>query len=67
MLIVSRKINEVIEITPDESSGPSTLSQIFADQRIRIELVKIGPSRVKVAIEAPPELKILRKESRARA
>ena len=60
MLVVSRKQNEVIEIRPDDETSQVTLAEAFSGGAILISLVRLGPTRAKVAIEAPPELKIRR-------
>lgn len=61
MLIVSRKANEVIEICPQDEASQMTLAEAFAGGAILISLVSLGPTRAKVAIEAPQELKIKRR------
>jgi sRNA-binding carbon storage regulator CsrA len=60
MLILSRKVDETIEIRPREDAGEATLARVFSQGGIKIHLVRIGPNRVKVAIEAPSELEIRR-------
>lgn len=60
MLVLSRKVDETIEIRPREAASAETLAQVFAQGGIRIRLVRIGPTRVQVAIEAPDELEIRR-------
>lgn len=49
MLVLSRKLDEVIHIGPD----------------IKIRVVKIGPSTVRLGIEAPRSVDIHRDEIRA--
>lgn len=60
MLIVSRKINETIEIRPHDDAGHATLAEVFSGGPIQISLIRVGTGRVKVAIDAPRELKIWR-------
>jgi sRNA-binding carbon storage regulator CsrA len=60
MLIVSRKANEVITIEPAHPLDSTALSKVFEHGAIEIKLVQIGGSRVRIAIHAPPELKIWR-------
>ena len=62
MLVISRKVNETIEIRPQEGAGPATLDEVFAHGAIEISLIRVGTGRVQVAIHAPPELKIWRCE-----
>jgi sRNA-binding carbon storage regulator CsrA len=61
MLVVSRKEHESICIEPAEGLDPSmTLREAFADGRIMVKLVHVGHRRVRLAIEAPPHLKVTR-------
>ena len=60
MLIVSRKTNEIITIEPIDPLDRSTLADVFEHGPIEIKLVKIGDSRVRIAIHAPNELRICR-------
>ena len=61
MLIVTRKTNETITIEPVTGLDPaSKFSEAFASSAIEIRLVHIGGNRVRVAIEAPPQLDIWR-------
>jgi sRNA-binding carbon storage regulator CsrA len=65
MLIVSRRPDEIIEIRPREGIGAKTLDEVFAGGAIRVQFVRMSPSRVKVAIDAPPQIEIRRGESTA--
>ena len=60
MLVLSRKVDETIEIRPREGAGAETLADVFAQGGIKIRVVRISSSRVQVAIEAPYELEIRR-------
>ena len=60
MLILSRKVNESIEIRPQAGAELVTLAEAFAHGAIQISLVRVGTGRIKVAIDAPPELRIWR-------
>lgn len=60
MLIVSRRVGETIEIRPREGAEAVTLEQAFAHGPIRIHFVRMSPSRVQIAVDAPPELEIRR-------
>jgi carbon storage regulator len=46
MLVLSRKTSEAIRIGPD----------------VRITIVRVGPNNVRVGIEAPKDLNIVREE-----
>ena len=63
MLVVSRRENESIMIEPVEGVDLSlTLREVFAHGPITLTLRHVGPRRVRIVIEAPSELKILRGE-----
>jgi len=63
MLIVSRRTEEAIQIKLAEgANGNLTLSDLFAKGPIEITLLGGNGRRVKMGIEAPPELCILRVE-----
>ena len=61
MLVVSRKEQESIRIEPVEGLDPSmTLREAFAHGAILVKLVHVGSKRVRLAIEAPPPLRVTR-------
>ena len=63
MLVVSRKQNESIKIEPANGIDPSlTLRDVFAQGPIVVVVKHVGPRRVRIAIEAPSGLSILRSE-----
>jgi sRNA-binding carbon storage regulator CsrA len=67
VLVVSRKENESIRIEPVEGIDPNlTLGEVFAQGAIVLTLTHVGPRRVRIVIEAPSALKILRGEVVAR-
>ena len=68
MLVVSRRADEAIQIKlADGVDGNLTLNELFANGPIEITLLGGNGRRVKMGIEAPPELCILRVgEARAR-
>jgi sRNA-binding carbon storage regulator CsrA len=64
VLVVSRKENESITIEPADGLDPSlTLRDIFEHGSIVLTLAHVGPRRVRIAIEAPSALKIMRSEA----
>ena len=68
MLVVSRKENESITIEPLEGIDPSlTLCEVFAQGPIRLTLKHVGARRVRILIEAPSALKIMRSDAGAAA
>jgi sRNA-binding carbon storage regulator CsrA len=61
MLVVSRRADESIQIKlADGVDGTLTLKDLFARGPIEITLLGGNGRRVKMGIEAPPELTILR-------
>jgi sRNA-binding carbon storage regulator CsrA len=61
MLIVTRKTNESITIEPLGTVDPEmTLGEAFQNGPIEIKLVRINRSRVRLAIDAPPEFQVWR-------
>jgi sRNA-binding carbon storage regulator CsrA len=64
MLVVSRKENESITIEPAEGIDPSlTLREAFAQGPIVLTLKHVGARRVRIVIEAPSALKIMRSDA----
>jgi sRNA-binding carbon storage regulator CsrA len=63
VLVVSRKENESIRIEPIDGLDPAlTLREAFASGAIVVRLQHVGHKRVRLLIEAPPALKIIRSE-----
>jgi sRNA-binding carbon storage regulator CsrA len=63
MLVLTRRTDESILIQPAEGTDVTmTLAQLFADGPILITLLGGTGRRVKVGIEAPQQLSILRKD-----
>lgn len=61
MLVISRKERESLTIEPAEGVDPTlTLQDAFARGAIVVKLVHVGLHRVRLAISAPPELRISR-------
>lgn len=61
MLIIKRKTDESITIEPVEGMDTSqTIGELFTDGAIEIRLLEVGHNAVKVAIDAPSQLRIWR-------
>lgn len=61
MLIIKRKAQDIITISPVEGMDTSLpISEIFDHGPIEIKLLEVGRRQVKVAIDAPPLLQIWR-------
>jgi sRNA-binding carbon storage regulator CsrA len=63
MLVVSRKENESIQIEPIDGIDQSlTLHEVFAQGPIILTLKHVGSRRVRIVVEAPGALRIIRTE-----
>jgi sRNA-binding carbon storage regulator CsrA len=63
VLVVSRKENESIKIEPLDGIDPSlTLHEVFAQGPIVLTLKHVGARRVRIVVEAPGALRIMRSE-----
>jgi len=61
MLIIKRKGDEAITIEPmDGVDQLQTVGELFSQGPIEITVFDVGKNVVKVAIDAPPQLKIWR-------
>jgi sRNA-binding carbon storage regulator CsrA len=64
VLVVSRKENESIKIEPVDGLDPAlTLREAFASGAIIVRLQHVGHRRVRLIIEAPPVLRIMRSDA----
>jgi sRNA-binding carbon storage regulator CsrA len=62
MLVLSRKANESISIEPAEGLDPSlTLIEAFRGGPVVVKLIRLSPSRARIAVHGPPHLRIRRK------
>lgn len=63
MLIIKRRVNEFFSIEPAEGTDRSlTIEDLFAGGCIEVRVLDAGKNQVKLAIEAPAQLKIWRRE-----
>jgi len=64
MLVVTRKENESIKIEPLDGIDLSlTLQQVFAQGPIVLTLKHVGERRVRIVVQAPHALRIMRSQS----
>lgn len=62
MLILSRRPGESLLFYPDYFSKNMTVEEFFSDKQLVMNLISVQGNQVKLAIEAPDNLTILRKE-----
>jgi len=63
MLVLTRRPNELIYIYPEDLPPDMTVSELFADGQIAIEVLGIKGNQVKIGIDAPKQLTILRDDA----
>ena len=66
MLVLSRRPNELIYIYPDDLPPDMTVAELFAGGQIVIEVLSIEQNQVKIGIDAPKHLTILRDNANER-
>ncbi len=65
MLTISRRVGEYLTIDPSDALPPEmTIGELFAGGPVVIAVVRGGGGQVRLGIEAPRELKVLRSELR---
>lgn len=63
MLVLSRRMGEVIRISLAEGVSPATtIGQLFSDGPIEVVVARVVGKAVKIGIKADPRFKILRSE-----
>ena len=60
MLILSRNVGELIYIYPDDLPLDMTVAELFGGRQISIEVLGFKGNQVRIGIDAPEKLKILR-------
>ncbi len=60
MLILTRRIGEQIYIYPDDLPEDMTVKELFEGRQIAIEVLGVKGMQVKIGIDAPKNLTILR-------
>lgn len=66
MLILTRRLHEVIYIYPDDLPPDMTVAELFADGQIAIEVLGITGNQVRIGIDAPEKLTVLRDDANER-
>lgn len=63
MLMIARKEGEILELSVSPNIDPNTpISEVFGDRAIKIKVDSPHLNQVKLAIDAPPDILILREE-----
>jgi len=63
MLSLTRRPNELIYIYPDDLPPDMTVAELFAGGQIAIEVLSIKGNQVRIGIDAPKSLIILRDDA----
>jgi len=63
MLLLTRRPNESIYIYPEDLPPDMTVAELFADGQIAIEVLGIKGNQVRLGIDAPSSLTILRDDA----
>jgi sRNA-binding carbon storage regulator CsrA len=65
MLIITRKIGEAVYLFPsDDIPDDMTVKEFFAVNQISVEIASISASQVKIGIDAPKTISILRDDAK---
>lgn len=63
MLVLTRRSGQSIRLAPDPALDPATpVGEFFRDGPIQIHVGQVGSNRVRIGIEAHPNIVILRDE-----
>lgn len=66
MLLISRRVGEVVYIyPPDDLPEDMTVSELFEEGQIAIEVKEIKGTQVRIGIDAPQNLSILRDDAKS--
>lgn len=64
MLIISRRVGEVLYIYPSDDLPPEmTVAELFAGGQIAIEVLQVKGMQVRIGIDAPKQLTLLRDDA----
>jgi len=62
MLILTRKPGELIYLYPEDVPQDMTVAELFSGMQIVFEVLEVRGNQVKIGIDAPDKLTILRGE-----
>lgn len=65
MLLVSRRIGEAVFIYPNNLPEDMTVGELFAGGQVSIEIKEINGNQVRIGIDAPKKLTILRHDAKS--
>jgi len=64
MLVLTRRIGEQLYIYPSDDVPPEmTVAELFAGGQIAIEVIEVKGTQVRLGIDAPKQLKMLRDDA----
>jgi len=66
MLVLSRNVGELIYLYPDDLPPDMTVAELFAGGQIVLEVLEVKGSQVRLGIDAPEKLKILRDDAKSK-
>jgi len=64
MLILSRNVGDAIYIYPDDLPPDMTVAELFGGRQISIEVLGVKGNQVRIGIDAPDKLAILRDDAK---
>ena len=63
MLILTRRLGEIVYIYPDDLPPEMTVAELFSGGQIAIEVLGVKGNQVKLGLHAPKSLKVLRDDA----
>jgi sRNA-binding carbon storage regulator CsrA len=60
MLIIARRVDEIVTIEPWDLRSPTPIAEIFASGGIEVRIAKIEGGKVRLGIEASPVFRVWR-------
>jgi len=64
MLCLNRRAGQKIYIFPDDLPPDMTVAELFSEGKITLEILAIEADQVRVGIDAPNALKVLRDDAK---
>jgi len=67
MLCLNRRAGQKIYLFPDDLPPDMTVAELFSEGKITFEILAIEADQVRVGIDAPKALKVLRDDAKNKA